>query len=322
MNKKELNGNGKVGWPLPWPNLPIQAKEHLANIIISYRKRTKPNGQLHQETIYGKIQVPPKTTLAGTTELNEVTVIRKALKDLTKDMLVNIVDGEVKHRVVAYIQNKYPTWKAGDALPKDWHKEAVIAHKNGFLIKKVRVATNKPIISSLRKIRLSTGIAYVDLQGNHHAIIYVNNETGKYRGEVNQLIDVARKFNLGKKQEKPSRLNAVMPNPNANEEFVCSLMINDLVYLNLEQKLDLLWLQNKKHYKNFSKSVFRVQNLDKGNNRVILRHHLMAKISLRTKSNLEDKVTGGPQLSFQSFDKKNTIKLSIDPAGFLTLSKE
>lgn len=381
MTKKEMLYNGKIGWPLPWPNLPKQAKSQLKNIVISFRINDKPNGQLHNKFLYGQIQVPPhKDGLSGKSSGETVTVIRKPLSEISLQELICIVDPVVKELVFDYLKANCDAWKAlkdldarqitalvraqskknknaetedlededslDDSLeetnanggkkgqkitlPKNWANGAKIPHKNGHSIKKVRVASNNESLRPIRKKypnqllpdekeQAAYKPIYIDPQSNHHACIYVNSETGKYRGEVNQLIDVAAHF---KGQGRSRKQKAIaIPQPMANEEFLYSLRINDLVYINPDAPLDVSLLADKANYHILSPYLYRVQKLNRRAECAILRHQSLAKIVIELESAKRQDV-GRVMPVFAKYGQYNVRKLRINPSGYLQVAND
>jgi hypothetical protein len=322
QQKITIDKNGRmvdyISYKLPpkWDNLYAQAKEKVNRIIISHKVETKTNGQLHNETYYGKITLPPSAKDANNNlDLvppadREVAVVRKKIKALTKNEVTNIVDHQVRSIVYAYILEKKSDWTPGGDFGKILSECQGLKNKNGNPIQKVRVASNNP---SLILIREKKAPVYVDPQSNHHALLYVNSETGKVRGEIVQTYVVARNFNGKKIGFKPN------PQPAVNEEFLFSLKANELVYINEGNLIPLNLLSGKEYYADLAEYIFRVQLLDKRANNVLYRQQWLAKITLNTTNKDGEKAIGRKIIGFSS---QRVYKLQIDPAGFLTLAKE
>lgn len=322
QQKITVDKNGRkvdyISYKLPpkWDNLYAQAKEKVNRIIISHRVETKTNGQLHNETYYGKIKLPPSPKDANNNlDLvppadREVAVVRKKLKALSKGEVTNIIDHQVRNIVYAYILEKKPDWTPGADFGKILAECPGLNNKNGNPIQKVRIASNNP---SLILIREKKAPVYVDPQSNHHALLYVNSETGKVRGEIVQTYVVARNFNGKKIGFKPN------PQPAANEEFLFSLKANELVYINEGNPVPLNLLSGKEYYTDLAEYVFRVQNLDFSRARAVYRQQWLAKIELQLSDSIKIKDCGRRIIAFST---EKIYKISIDPAGFLTLAKE
>jgi len=237
-------------------------------------------------------------------------VVRKKIKALTKNEVTNIVDHQVRNIVYNYILEKKPDWTPGADFGKILAECPGLNNKNGNPIIKIRIASNNP---SLILIRENKAPVYVDPQSNHHALLYVNSETGKVRGEIVQTYVVARNFNGKDLGFKPN------PQPATNEEFLFSLKANELVYINEGNPIPLHLLSGKEYYADLAEFIYRVQLMDKTAGNVCYRQQWFSKISLKTNEKDADKSIGR---KFFTFSSKRVYKLLIDPAGFLTLAKE
>ncbi|MDO6517282.1 type II CRISPR RNA-guided endonuclease Cas9 [Zobellia uliginosa] len=112
---KDRNGNGKRKFIPPMPNFRVEAKDHIESILISFKNKNKvvakninktrrngkyhamvqltPRGQLHKETVYGKIKQPK----AKATKLN---------KRFTLEQAHLIIDKNEREAVLAHL-SKY-----------------------------------------------------------------------------------------------------------------------------------------------------------------------------------------------------------------------
>lgn len=313
----QLANKPNVRRAVPWgkENLQQQAKEHLERIIVSYKITNKPNQALHNETLYGKIKVPPgQRVLDNVAQGSLVSTVRKDLSKLTKGEITEIVDNQVRDCVFAAIKAKHSGWQPGQDLPKDWHKDLEVVHKNKLPIKKVRIAINSPSHVQIRakgnrdeedKHKDGTWVAP---EGNHHAVVYKNLDTGKQRGEIIQYLETAKRLN----KKEPVIQPVALP----NEEVLMSLQANELVCFDVKG-LSNEMLRNKRFYKELLYKVYRVQKLDRGEVRVILKSGLISKLELDTTKKLKDQNVGRKIVGLSLI---NGVKLKADPAGFLYLA--
>ena len=296
---------------LPWPNLVAQVKQVLSTIIISFQVQSKSNGQMHNDTYYGKITVPNKT-LSAAPRGTETYVVRKPLRGLSNKMIANIVDTEVQHRVIAAIRTMSgkADWKPSEPIPAAAAvagklKISEVPHKNGLPIRKVRVAFNenaKAIRNYRQKPDGSPDPVYVLPENNHHIDIYVG-ENGKKFGKITKLI------NLRDKQHAQAA---------ENEEFVCRLEADEL-WLRNPDLLGDVDLNNKKDYAPLRDEVFRLQKFteeETGSKAITFKHQYMSKLRLKLAGGIDDLEKTGRLINTPN--TLHGIKLKVDPAGFIT----
>ena len=133
-------------------------------------KGDSARGQLHQETVYGVIQLPPEKGKGGA-PTEKKSVVRKFVRDLDKKDIDNIVDPVVREAVRAQFEDR---------------KEGVIwlNKEKGVSIKKVRLITRSKV-DSLIPIRKHRDAPAQDYKSHQMVANGSNYITALYRGEVN-----------------------------------------------------------------------------------------------------------------------------------------
>jgi len=133
-------------------------------------KGNSARGQLHQETVYGVIQVPPEAGKGGA-ETEQRSVVRKFVKDLKTKDIDNIVDPVVREVIRQNISK----------VDKDtiWLNE-----DKGVSIKRVRLYAH-PKVKSLISIRKHRDVSTKAHKSHQHVANGSNYITALYRGAVN-----------------------------------------------------------------------------------------------------------------------------------------
>ena len=132
-------------------------------------------------------------------------------------------------------------------------------------------------------------IGYAYTKGNHHALIY-KNENGKYNDKVVPLLKAVA---IGLQNLQNSGGKSPQPIIDRSDDavlgkFLFSMQINDLFVFDL--KPDELDFFDPANYAQISKKLFRVQKMSKskaGRLIVIFRHHLETKVKRRDKNGKE-----------------------------------
>lgn len=201
--------------PMPIEEFRREAKRHIENILISVKTRSKvvtrnintiknnessikkvqltPRGQLHNETVYGKITHKGKTTYtkreAITPTLNLDKVIDLGIKRILEARLAEF-NGDPKKAFSNLDEN--PIW-----LNKD----------KGIAIKRVKI-TGKSTVVPLHYKRDHRGNPMLDNEGqyiptdyvstgnNHHIAIYRDSK-GNLQEQVVSFFDAVTRVNLG-----------------------------------------------------------------------------------------------------------------------------
>ncbi|MDT8283066.1 MAG: type II CRISPR RNA-guided endonuclease Cas9, partial [Gammaproteobacteria bacterium] len=240
----------------PYPHFRDELAEHLKHVIVSHDTQRKLSGALHEETGAGYI------------EKHGGLVYRKNLApDFTVKNANNIVDGAVKKQVLIHLA-KY------DDNPKTaFSNDITVYHKDGKTpIKRVRVLQSKTNLKKLEQNKLGIKnrngeifkwMAYGNM---HHVEVVRHKEIGQYKGEFITMMEAHRRAMTGTKSARKRNIERepiIQDNHGDNWEFVMALHINDLVSVDAgDNKLEF----------------YRVQKLDTGSNRMVLRLHTAAKL--------------------------------------------
>jgi len=235
-------------FPFPWENFRSDVLNKIDNILISHKANKRVRGQLHEETIYGKL-----LNQDGTQRMNEggipVYAIRKPLESLTGKQVKGIIDPVVKNLVFERLRSLgVNTDEEKFDVPRNSFNEPLyMVNKTGLKIriKSVRVAMPSAAMKNIRGYN-----AWVETGGNHHIVLF-SDESGKIDGRVVSLFDAV----LRKRDGLPVIDRELEP----GLEFICSLHRNEMVIAgDLPEDFDYL---DKSTYHLVFKQVFRVQKM-------------------------------------------------------------
>ncbi|MBC6445319.1 MAG: type II CRISPR RNA-guided endonuclease Cas9 [Alphaproteobacteria bacterium GM202ARS2] len=190
-------GNGRLiaDMPPPWEGYRDQFIQHFKKLVVSHKPDHSMAAQLHNETAYGKIKVPP-----GTTDSYNY-VVRKNIADLTEGEVARIQDEDVRGYVQEHLAQSEgkPHKEALQALvDKQPNRERIPKRGRGQkpYVKKVRIhLPNKggappPLIPI--KDKQGKPYKYYDRGKNHCVDVYENEDGSIYAYtysifEANQL---------------------------------------------------------------------------------------------------------------------------------------
>ncbi|MCK4865372.1 MAG: type II CRISPR RNA-guided endonuclease Cas9 [Gammaproteobacteria bacterium] len=240
----------------PYPNFRDELDEHLKHVIVSHDTQRKLSGSLHEETGAGYI------------EKHGGLVYRKNLSpDFTVKNANSIVDETVKDMVIKHLA------KHGDNSKQAFADNITVYHKDGKTpIKRVRVLQSKTTLKKLEQnkfaIKNKSGEVFKWMSyGNmHHVEIIQHKKTGEYKGEFITMMEAHRRAMTGTKSAQNrniKREQIIQKNHSDDWQFTMALHINDLVSVNKN---------------NGEREFYRVQKLDTGSNRMVLRLHTAAKL--------------------------------------------
>ena len=234
----------------PYPELREQLDEKLKDTIISHASQRKLSGGLHEETGAGYI------------ERHGGLVYRKNLSpDFTVKNAKSIVDEIVQQLVLEHL-TRYE-----DDPKKAFADNVTIYHKDGKTpIKRVRVLQSKTTEKKLEQnkfgIKDKSGktFKYMAYGNMHHVEIIQHKETGKYKGEFVTMMQAShRAKGIQSKLNPEGQKQSITKTDHGDEwQFVMALHINDLVSVDRE---------------NGAREYYRVQKLDAGSNRFVLREN-------------------------------------------------
>ncbi len=263
----------------PWENFRADVKKSAEAILVSYFKDNRAymrgkkfiskngkkhlvqisavRGQLHKETVFGK-RTPPD----GRTAYH----VRKSITSLaSKTHVDKVVDRSIRKLIENYLQEEYgiDTSKKytvpSNAFFKDGKYTIKLPNKNGedVPVTKVRM---REAFGNARKLKTTIN-QHVDLQNNHHVIIYKDKDD-KLKENIVPFWDVTQRL---KRNESAYQL------PEDGKEIITSMEINDMFLLGLPDNVNI----NDTH--SISKYLYRVQKLS--SNFYTFRHHLASTLN-------------------------------------------
>jgi len=191
----------------PWPGFYEDAEHSVLSLYISHAVRAPVNGQIHEETNYGRIR-----SLMINGRKKEVTCYRKPVVGLTKGEVSRIVDKRVRQAVEEKIE------EVGSA--KEIRKDDLPRlSPQGPVIKKVRIWKS----ISLRTIGKKSSKRHVKLGENHHIELFeVLDNKGKVKKWSGKVVSLYEAM-----QRKQQNLPIVNRNHGANTRFLFSFVKGD-----------------------------------------------------------------------------------------------
>ncbi len=239
----------------PYPHFRAELAENLKHTIVSHAPQKKISGGLHEETGAGYI------------EKHGGLVYRKNLSpDFTGKNARSIVDPTVQELVLSHLHKYNKNSKEAFA------EGIVVFHKDGKTpIKRVRVLQSKTNLKKLEQTKFGVKdksgkvFKYMSYGNMHHVEIIQSKETGKFKGEFVTMMQASHRAKGIGSNLNPNGVKQPIVQLNHGEEwlFVMSLHINDLVSITTDDD---------------SRVFYRVQKLDSGSNRFVLRKHSAATL--------------------------------------------
>jgi CRISPR-associated endonuclease Csn1 len=274
---------GRERFPLPWRTYYQDAEQAVMNVLVSHKVNPRVRGPLHKETNYGRITLP---------DGNETYVVRKNLTDLSHKDVERIVDGRIKKLIIDRLVALGVDVSGKIKVPRGAFDEPLRFPGSGVPIKKVRVAVPTKEMLLLRpKQKL-----YVEYGKNHHVEIF-ENAGGERQGRFISLFEAAQRIRRGEPVIDRTP-------PAEGWHFVMSLMINELLLLDVEPEL-IDW-DNPPTSADLGSQLFRVQKMSV-TGIITLRHHT---VSLTGESD--------PGVERRSPNTLRGIKVRINPLGRLS----
>ncbi len=234
----------------PWPGFSKSVDEALVGIAVSYAPQRKILGALHEETSYGLRYVP---------EIGEERFVRRKRLDsqFTWGMAQKVVDPILRKPIEARFR------KLAEESRKELNKirgaftdEEPLCHpRSGVLVRRVRLQENRrgnlvPVYDRLT--RDEKPFKYMLTGKNHHVEIFKNRRTGKIEPCFVTMKEAAERARIHKRP--------IVDKERDGMDFLMSLSINEMVELG----------------DGGVERLYRVQNLDSLNNRIMLRLHRAA----------------------------------------------
>ncbi len=313
-----------------------ELRQTLKKIVVAHAPRRKIEGAFHDETAYGMRDQTGKRTHAyqDTKEGQDVKyVVRKPVDGLTPPEIARIIDGGIRERIIQRILQLVPEGEkesvrsAIEKYQKEGRPKIPQNTKKAIeeAIKKLKPPTphdpetaNLGVIDHtgkyIRRVRVEARIQepktlpVKDAQGRVYKVYFI---TGQYHHvEIFECTEDHEDPISKEKWEKGDRRGYFVSQLEAAErarrlkeplvkrtppkdwgphwKFVMSLHKNDMVELNKRKR----------------KGIFRVQQLEPSNNRVVLRLH--------TSANTKDNRT---REFLQISQSHSARKISVDPIG-------
>jgi len=163
----------------PWPGFRRRIVALYEEVLVSHKASRKVNGQLHEETHYGKVTSPHR-------DGKDLYARRRPIHDITsKKRLDEVADPAVRGALIADLHAR--GFDPDTARSFSFDRERLPRMPDGQVIKRVRCHINQPNNRLLRPTRDSrTGVT---LSNNHAAYVFQGVDTGTWRIEVIPRID-------------------------------------------------------------------------------------------------------------------------------------
>lgn len=280
----ELRGSGltmdKIRIQPPLPEIRAKLADNLEQLIVAHVPLRKLTGALHEETGVGFIE-------------GIGNVYRRRL-DQKFDLkaAAKIIDPVVKNLVIAHLEQY--DGKAAEAFAPDFK---LLHLDNKTLIKRVRVVQSKTTQEALEKnkfaIKDKAGKPFKwHAYGNiHHVEILRNKNTQKYQGQFVTMLEASARARGILRNKSP----IIQTSHGDQWEYLMALHINDLVEIT----------------DSGITKIYRVQKLDRGTSRLVLRLHTAS-----TLNNSEQSISGSIKVLCEDYKMKsirvNAIGKRID----------
>ncbi len=264
LHQKGIKPNPKL-FPKPWHNFEYDVKDALNEVLVAHRKKQRVRGQLHEETMYGKVKTMDGTDKTDDKGLSYFT-IRKDLASLTPAMIMKVAEPS-RSIILKRLESlgvDISTKKITEIPPNAFKEPLWMPNKQNpdkpNMIKKVRV---HDVGSNKIEVRKDV---FMDSGNNHHIVIF-QKPNGKRDGTVISLFEATQR----KKRKEP----IINTDCGADNEFIMSLATNDMVLIDDEtfKTADINWANLNKT--ELSEHLYRVQKMDISQT-ITFRHHLVA----------------------------------------------
>lgn len=275
-----------VNFPEPWEHFHSDVSNAVDRILISYKRKKRVRGKLHEDTYYGKILTP---------EGKETYVVRQPVKSLTPKEIGNVVDPVVRKVIRERLQSMgVDTSTKFKDIPKDAFTSPLYMPNGKTRIKKVRIIKDSETMYQLYK---DNEKLFVQTGSNHHIEIFKHKNGGKSIGRVINLLDAL------KRQKNGLPVIDKIP-PDDNYEFLYSLAINEMVII--DSSTEILHKIHNKEYEKLTSHLYRVKEINGLSQQItFIQHHISGTEKKYIKCQQFSKVPG----------QLNAIKVIIDPIG-------
>ncbi len=265
--------HGGLNLPEPWDGFANELNAQLGGVVVSHAPTRKLVGAFHEDTAYGLRYLP---------ELGaERFVYRKQLDaNFTRKMADKVVD-PVLRIAIKERMNSVANAKEAFAEPFKHPKN------DRQTVRRVRLQENFSAdrLYAVDKQTNRNGQPFKHLAygNNHHVEIFRDTATGRVEHRFVTTMEAARR---GRMEKRP-----IVDRQMDGKVFLMSLSINDMVELD-EGGTD---------------KTYRVQNLDPAERRLVLRHHLAARI--------DDKAERIIVAIGLLIEKRRARKVNVTPLG-------
>ena len=178
QNRDRLENIGKVikTDALPWASFKEDAKKSIDRIIVSHRKRTKREGQLHNETAYG-VSSENKNFKDPMDVIHYKDIL--SFKDVGKQKIEKIISDKIRDDFLKELEEKT---KISKEFIENYHKETGI--------RRVRIKEKETVIP----IKDKNGKIYKAFQGGgNYAMRLFEKSNGKWDAEVISIFNANQK---------------------------------------------------------------------------------------------------------------------------------
>jgi len=245
LAETKYSSEGKE-FPKPWDDFREELEEKVKHINVSHRVTRKVSGQLHEETNYG---ITGRKDERG----QDFYVYRKKLEDLTIPMVSKIVDPVAREIITTRLADfGIDTGKNQKISKEVWNEPLYMKTTKSnkkVQIKKVRI---RDVFNNMVFLNDKKGRPYraVAPGSNHHIEIFeYKDDSGKTKrdGKVVTMFEAVRR----KKDKEP----VIKCDYGDVKRFVCSLSINEMFMLELEDGVNELHRVQKITQSDNSKSI-------------------------------------------------------------------
>jgi CRISPR-associated endonuclease Csn1 len=256
----------RIRFEPPYPNFRNDVKDAVEGILIAHKVKNRPRGQMHDETMSGKVLNPDKThkTKAGD-DAQKFYTTRIALTDLiaAPAKIMKIGDKVVRDTVLQRLYEKGVNINEKiTKVPNDAFNETLwMPNKQGKNIHPIKHVRIHDVATNKIEIRKDT---FVDGGNNHHIVIF-QKPNGKREGKIVSMYEVMA-------LRKKNKLPIIDTEVGEGNEFVMTLSTNEMVLVDKDdfKTSQIDW--GNPDYNELSNYLYRVQKITDGE--ITLRHHL------------------------------------------------
>jgi CRISPR-associated endonuclease Csn1 len=255
----------------PYPAFRRDVKEAVEGILIAHKVKNRPRGQMHDETMAGKVMNRDKSHKTRPDDPKQkYYTVRILLTDLiaAPAKVMKIGDKIVRDTVLQRLQAKgVDISQKITKIPADAFIEPLwMPNKQGKNIHAIRHVRIHDVASNKIEIRKDT---FVDSGTNHHIVIY-QKSNGEREGIAVSMYEVMA-------IRKRNKQHVINTDCGEGNEFVMALSTNEMVLVdegNFKTE-DINW--HSPDYTLLSKYLYRVQVITKA--QITFRHHLAAVLT-------------------------------------------